>query len=55
MSTIINFLSGLVLITCLSFGGLLMYDTYQGRTLAANLAEAILGDVMKLKESTCKQ
>tara|TARA_B110000881_G_C18436377_1_gene443604 strand:+ start:487 stop:654 length:168 start_codon:yes stop_codon:yes gene_type:complete len=55
MSTIINFLSGLILITCVSFGGLLIYDTYQGRTLAATLAEAILQDIMKLKESTCQQ
>lgn len=50
-----NFIISFFFTMFLTFGALFVYDTYQGRTLAASLGEAILIDIMELKESTCKE
>jgi len=50
-----NFIISFFFTMFLTFGAIFVYDSYQGRTLAASLGDAIIGDIMKLKESTCKE
>ena len=34
-------------------GGIFVYDTYMGRTLAKSLGESIILDIAQAKESAC--
>lgn len=49
MNFILSFMFSVIFVV----GGIFVYDTYMGRTLAKSLGESIILDIAQAKESAC--